>query len=244
MFSIQGIPLSRGLIYLAAAVLPAIAMMIYIYNHDKREKEPRKLLLRCVIGGFASALAAIALETGGTWLLEWYYSGHPVTEAGYAAATAVMVALSEEGTKFFFLKRSTWRSPEFNYRFDGIVYAVFVSLGFAALENVMYVFSYGDMGVAFQRAVLTIPAHMSFAVYMGIYYAQAKNAEVSGNAYGAVVNQWMAYLAAAFLHAVYDGSLMIGSDASIIFFYVFVILLDIAVIRTIRSAARRDKPIY
>lgn len=244
MFSIPNIPLSRGLIYLAAAVLPAIVMMAYIYNHDKREKEPGKLLLRCVIGGFAAALGAIALETGGTWLIDWFASSHRITDAGYAVITAIMVALSEEGTKYFFLKRSTWRSPEFNYRFDGVVYAVFVSLGFAALENIMYVFSYGDMGVAFQRAILTIPAHMSFAVYMGIYYAIAKNAEVSGNAYGSVTNQWIAYLSAVFLHAVYDGSLMIGSDASVIFFYVFVILMDIAVIRTIRSASRKDKPIY
>lgn len=244
MFSFPRIALNKGLIYLAAAVVPAIVLMVYIYRHDKKEKEPRKLLLRCVIGGFASALAAIALETGGTWLLEWYYDGHPVSAAGYAAATAVMVGLSEEGAKFFFLRRSTWHSPEFNYRFDGIVYAVFVSLGFAALENVMYVFSYGDMGVALQRAILTIPAHMSFAVYMGIYYAQAKISEVNGNAYGAALNQWICWLAAVFLHSVYDGALMIGSDASIIFFYMFVILLDLMVIQTIRHQSRADTPIY
>ena len=244
MFAFPLIGLNKGLVYLAAAVIPAVIMMIYIYKHDKREKEPGQLLFRCILGGCASALAAMLVETAATWVMEWYYDSHAISEAGYAVVTAIMVGLSEEGTKYFFLKKSTWRNAEFNYTFDGIVYAVFVSLGFAALENVLYVFSYGDLEVAFQRAILTIPAHMSFAVYMGIYYARAKNAEVTGDAYGTTMYQWIAYLAAVFLHAVYDGALMIGSDASIIFFYVFVILLDIMVIKTIRSQAHKDRPIY
>ena len=244
MFVIPRMSLGRGLIYLAAAIVPAMILMFYIYRHDRREREPGKLLLRCVIGGCLSAFAAMVIETAATWLMESYFSTHSVTEAHYAVLTAIMVGLAEEGTKYFFLKRSTWRSPEFNYRFDGMVYAVFVSLGFAALENVLYVFSYGDMSVAYQRAILTIPAHASFAVYMGLYYARAKSAQVNGNAYGASLNQWLAYLTAVFLHAVYDGSIMIGSDASMIFFYVFVILLDIMVIRTIRQEANNDRPIY
>lgn len=243
MFVIPSMSLRRGLIYLAAAVIPAIILMVYIYRHDKREKEPAKLLLRCVIGGCLSAFAAMIIESGATWLMDWYFSRHGASSVQYAIMTAIMVGLAEEGAKYFFLKRS-WSSPEFNYRFDGMVYAVFVSLGFAALENVLYVFSYGDMSVAVQRAILTIPAHASFAVYMGLYYARAKMAYVRGNAYGATLNQWLAYLSAVFLHAVYDGAIMIGSDASMIFFYVFVIILDIMVIHTIRNEARRDAPIY
>ena len=88
------------------------------------------------------------------------------TRVNYGILTAIFVGLIEEGSKFFFLYRFTWKDKAFNYRFDGIVYAVFVSLGFAALENVFYVFNYGT-GVALQRALLTIPGHMSFAVYMG-----------------------------------------------------------------------------
>ena len=244
MFVFPGIALNRGLIYLAAAVVPALVFMIYIYNHDKTEKEPGKLLLRCVAGGCLSAFAAMILETGATWLMDWYFSRHGATEVQYAVMTAIMVGLCEEGAKYFFLKRATWKSPEFNYLFDGMVYAVFVSLGFAALENILYVFSYGNLSVALQRAVLTIPAHASFAVYMGIFYARAKNMEVIGNAYGAMMNQWLAYLCAVFLHAVYDGAIMISSDASMIFFYVFVIVLDIMVFRTIRHESKTDRPIY
>lgn len=244
MFVFPSMSLNRSLVYLAAAVIPAIVLMVYIYRHDKREKEPGKLLLRCVIGGCLSAFAAMLMETGATWLMDWYFSRHGASDVQYAVMTAIMVGLAEEGAKYFFLKRSTWKSPEFNYRFDGMVYAVFVSLGFAALENVLYVFSYKDMSVAMQRAVLTIPAHASFAVYMGLYYARAKSAQVNGNAYGTALNQWLAYLTAVFLHAVYDGAIMIGSDASLIFFYAFVIILDLMVVHTVRKESRHDAPIY
>ncbi len=85
----------------------------------------------------------------------------------------LVVAVVEEGTKFVFLKLRTWRDPNFNFRFDGIVYAVFVSLGFAAFENINYVLGYG-LTVALPRAVLAIPAHMGFAVFMGLFYGRGK----------------------------------------------------------------------
>ncbi len=235
---------SRTAVYLAAAVIPAVILMIYIYRKDRHEKEPAQLLMKCILGGCLSALLASLLETGGDYLLKLYYSSHAITAAGYAVVTAMMVGLMEEGSKFLFLKRYTWNSPEFNYRFDGMVYAIFVSLGFAALENIFYIFTYQDLSIAWSRAILTIPAHMSFAVYMGVYYGRARMAEVTGRASASVLLQWTGYLAAVLLHAVYDGALMIGSDASLIFFYVFVILLDLFVLHTVRNEARTDRPIY
>jgi RsiW-degrading membrane proteinase PrsW (M82 family) len=86
-------------------------------------------------------------------LLDKFLPTVPITsETVYFIATAVIVALVEEGTKLFFLKRFTWRSPDFNYRYDGVVYAVFVSLGFAAIENLLYVFQYG-LSVAWARVL-------------------------------------------------------------------------------------------
>ena len=238
------IGLGTTLLFLAAALIPAIALMFYVYKHDRIEKEPASLLKKCILGGCLAAIAAIGLEYGAEYLMDRYFETHAISEAGYAVVTAVMVGLAEEGAKFFFLKKFTWNSPEFNYRFDGIVYAVFVSLGFAALENVIYVFSYASLAVAMQRAVLTIPGHMSFAVYMGYFYGRAKISDVSGNAPAAAAIQWTGYLSAVFLHAVFDGSLMIGSDASTIFFYVFVAVLDLYVISTLRRESLTDRPVY
>lgn len=83
-----------------------------------------------------------------------------------------------------FLHARTWRNPNFNYRFDGIVYAVFVSLGFAAFENIQYVLHYG-LSVALPRAIFAVPGHMSFAVFMGLFYGRAKLYEAWGDGAGA-----------------------------------------------------------
>ena len=107
--------------------------------------------------GILAALVSIALEFVGQTVLR------SLVDANSPAYTILMafliVAVVEEGTKFLFLKRRTWRDPNFNFRFDGVVYAVFVSLGFAAFENIEYIFHYG-LSVAVPRALLAIPGHM------------------------------------------------------------------------------------
>ena len=235
--------LEQTLFYLAIAILPAIFFMIYIYRNDDKEKEPPLLLLKCIIGGLLSVPIAIILEMIAEavviYLLENVVSA---TRVNYGVLTAIFVGLIEEGAKFFFLYKFTWKDKAFNYRFDGIVYAVFVSLGFAALENVFYVFNYGT-GVALQRALLTIPGHMSFAVYMGLYYGHAKVSEAVNNPDAKALNLKAAYAFAVLLHTIFDATLMVESDIGLIIFFIFVIILDIVVYRTIRFESKNDIPI-
>ncbi|MBR0313176.1 MAG: PrsW family intramembrane metalloprotease, partial [Oscillospiraceae bacterium] len=169
------------LIYLAAALLPAIFLLRYIYRHDTIEKEPVGLLLSLLVMGCLSALSSMVLEAVGERLLGILVS--PDSRLYVIALAFLVVAAVEEGTKLFFLKLRSWNHPAFNYRFDGVVYAVFVSLGFAALENVQYVAIYG-LSVALPRALLAIPGHMSFAVFMGVYYSRAKYLAVRGDREG------------------------------------------------------------
>lgn len=235
--------LEQTLFYLAIAIFPAIFFMIYIYRNDDKEKEPPLLLLKCIIGGLLSVPIAIILEMIAEavviYLLENVVSA---TRVNYGVLTAIFVGLIEEGAKFFFLYKFTWKDKAFNYRFDGIVYAVFVSLGFAALENVFYVFNYGT-GVALQRALLTIPGHMSFAVYMGLYYGHAKVSEAVNNPDAKSLNLKAAYAFAVLLHTIFDATLMVESDIGLIIFFIFVIILDIVVYRTIRFESKNDIPI-
>ena len=235
--------LEQTLFYLAIAIFPAIFFMIYIYRNDDKEKEPPLLLLKCIIGGLLSVPIAIILEMISEQVV--YYLLENVvtaTQVNYGILTAIFVGLIEEGAKFFFLYKFTWKDKAFNYRFDGIVYAVFVSLGFAALENVFYVFNYGT-GVALQRALLTIPGHMSFAVYMGLYYGHAKVAEALNNPDVKALNLKASYAFAVLLHTIFDATLMVESDIGLIFFFIFVVILDIIVYRTIRLESKNDIPI-
>ncbi len=237
----MSITVSAGL--LIAAVAPALYLCFYIYRKDKIEKEPASLLKKLFFGGVWSAALAMVLEMGAQYLIDASISYH-ITMTAYAVMEATMVGIVEESCKFFFLKKRSWNNPNFNYRFDGIVYAVFVSLGFAAIENVLYVFNYGNWDIIIQRAILTIPAHMSFAVYMGYYYGMAKAAAIRGNDSLVRMNIAAGLVSAILLHAIYDGALMIGSDASLFFFVIFVVLLDIFVMTRIKKEARRDQRIY
>jgi len=227
-------------IYILAAVLPAVFLMRYIYYEDTVEKEPKELLVRLVLLGVAAALVSIFLESLGKNLLSSLIDeSSPVYTVVFAF---LVVAVVEEGTKFYFLKRRTWNDPNFNYRFDGIVYAVFVSLGFAAFENISYVMGYG-LTVAVPRAILAIPGHMGFAVFMGLFYGRAKVYEHQGNIKKRNLDLWAGYLTAVLLHGFYDTCVMAGNVLCAVLFVVYVVGMYIVVIRLVKRESATDSPI-
>lgn len=227
-------------IYILAAVLPAIILLRYIYRTDTVEKEPPGLLLLLLLMGVVAALCSGILETLGETVL------NALVDPGSPAYTILLaflvVAIVEEGTKFVFLKKCTWYHPAFNYRFDGIVYAVFVSLGFAAFENIQYVLHYG-LSIALPRALLAVPGHMSFAVFMGLFYGRAKLCEAYSYRPGMRRNLLIGYLVAVFLHGFYDACAMIGSTTSTVVFLVFVGLMYFWVFRLLKRESATDVPV-
>ena len=229
-----------ALIYGAAALIPAIYLMKYIYRKDTVEKEPSMLLMSLLIYGVIAALISIALEGIGTKILNSLMDQSTV---GYTLVLAfVVVAMVEEGAKFAMLKRRTWREINFNYRFDGIVYAVFISLGFAAFENIGYVLGYG-LSVAPARALLAVPGHMCFGVFMGTFYGRAKQCQVWGDKSEKRANLWLGYIVAVLLHGFYDSCAMINTVASSIIFIAFVVIMYIVVIKKVNKESQSDGPI-
>ncbi len=232
--------LIASLVYFAAAVLPAALLMLYIYRMDKVEKEPPILLLILIGLGIASAIVSGVVESLGDGILSSFVNQQsPV----YSVLLAfLVVAAVEEGTKFLFLKGKTWKDPSFNFRFDAIVYAVFVSLGFAAYENMHYVAIYG-LSVALPRAFLSIPGHMGFAVFMGMFYGRAKLCERRGDMAGKTRNLIAAYVSAVLMHGIYDACLMVNTTLSLVIFAAFVIVMYIYVIHLIKREANSDTEI-
>lgn len=229
------------LIYIVAALAPAVFLMNYIYQKDTIEKEPPQLLWACVGRGVLAALASIVLEMIGEAILG--NSRLTQNSVAYVIVLAfLVVAAVEEGTKYFFLYRRTWNDPNFNYRFDGIVYSAFVSLGFAAFENVKYVFNYG-LTVAFPRAILAVPAHLGFSVVFGYFYGRAKMYSNRGEHGKTVVNIAVGYLLAVFLHGFYDACSMIGTTLSTILFVIFVVVMYIIIIHLIKHESWTDEPV-
>lgn len=230
--------LSLACVYVLSAVLPALALMLYIYRQDAVEKEPAPLLLSLGGEGVLAALIALVLEGLGQRVIGALV--RPGTALHTLLIAFLVVAAVEEGAKLALLRRRTWDEPNFNYRFDAVVYAVFVSLGFAAFENLRYVFSFG-LSVALPRAVLAIPGHMGFAVVMGVFYGQARLRKSRGQA--AWPGLLLAYLLPVALHGIYDVCCMLGTPLATLLFALFVCALYLSVYRLIRAQAAADVPV-
>jgi RsiW-degrading membrane proteinase PrsW (M82 family) len=151
------------------SLAPVVIIMVYMYYRDKYEKEPIKLLLKAFFGGLLAVFGTLVLSIPGRQLFDGVTD--PLLKAfGDAFFVA---AIPEEIAKFVFLYAIIWKQKDFNEKYDGIIYSMFLSLGFAAIENLMYVFD-GGFSVGVMRAFTAVPGHALFGVTMGFYFALAK----------------------------------------------------------------------
>ena len=153
------------------AIAPVIVVILYIYFKDKYEKEPIKIL---AISFLLGATVSIIL----TFIIGYIASSLvPLTDVKSVSQQFIKafftVALVEEFSKYIIVRFYAQRNNEFNEPFDGIVYAVMVSMGFAALENILYTLQYG-YGVGVTRAFTAVPAHATFGIIMGYFMGKAK----------------------------------------------------------------------
>lgn len=159
------------------SIFPVFVILFYIYKRDKYEKEPIGLLIKAFFAGVLSAVIAVAVVV----FTMPYLPRFDNLFASAFVESFIEAAIPEELFKFLMLYWVIWRNKNFNEKFDGIVYAVFVSLGFACLENVFYVFENG-VAVGLLRAVLSVPAHALFGIIMGYYLSLARfNPENKGS---------------------------------------------------------------
>lgn len=229
---------------LLAALVPAAFLMVQVYRLDRIEKEPAGLLLKLALFGALSGLAAGAIEGALTRVLDVTLGGGMLR---LVLENFLAVALVEEACKRWVVLKFAWNHPAFDYRFDAVVYCVFSALGFAALENILYVAEYG-FAVAVSRALLSVPGHCFFAVYMGIYLGQAKMAERAMQRYYIELpdespGQYLraSLLVPALLHGFWDFSLSVGGGLMTVLFYLFVLAFFIDAYRKLRFAAGSDE---
>ena len=148
-----------------AALVPAVILFVRIYQLDRIEKEPRRLLGILLLSG-----ALLALPAAGIQLFASRALGDALDKRSAAYLlldNLLVVAVSEEVCKIVPVHLAAWKHPAFDYRFDAVVYSVSSALGFAAVENILYVVQ-SDLRTAVSRAVLSVPGHFFFAVAMGL----------------------------------------------------------------------------
>ena len=186
---------------LLLAVAPATIIILYIYFKDKFEKEPigflfknfllgatASILITTVLGGFVGKLIPLTNDTS---VFQQFIKAF------------IVVALVEEFSKYVIVRYYAQRNKEYNEPFDGIVYSVMISMGFATLENVLYVFQYG-VSTGITRAFTAVPAHATFAILMGYFMGKAKFSKNK-----IVLNLSGLFLATLF-HGAYDFFLFIN----------------------------------
>ncbi len=157
------------LFLLGLATAPGVAIGLYIYLKDKHEREPIGLLVKAFGFGILSTLLALVISKpiNSVIAIDQQSLGEQAIHA------FLLVALIEESSKFIFVRGILYRDQNFNEPFDGIVYSVMVSMGFATFENILYVRG-GGMETALLRMFTAVPAHFAFAVLMGFYLGKAK----------------------------------------------------------------------
>ena len=161
-------------IILLTALLPIALLVYYIYHKDKKSPEPTGQLVKAFFYGILSVPLSFCMST--PLGLIGVFPTEVTSILGSVSTAFFGAAIPEEIAKFIMLWLLLRKNPYFDEKMDGIVYAVFVSLGFAALENIMYIFSneeaYLSVGIA--RAIFAVPGHFCFGILMGYYYSLAK----------------------------------------------------------------------
>lgn len=203
------------------AMLPAVLIIMLIFYMRRQRKINFCEILKYFLMGVISIIPALAIETifdfenFTTWKEIMIYS-------------FIVVGLTEESGKFLFLRAIAFESENFKEPYDGIIYAVIISLGFATAENLVYTYS-GGTPIAFIRMFTAVPAHAAFGVLMGFFTGLAKVRRFP------LFYMTVGLLTAVLFHGVYDYFLLQNENPQLkaltIFFLFVSIYLSVLAIK-------------
>lgn len=203
---------------IAVALAPTVALSIYIYQKDRYDREPISLLLKLFFFGALSVIPVYFAEK----LLAGFNIFGGILSAAYTAF--IVAGLTEEYFKRLVVIRIACRNKNYDEKLDGIVYSVFAALGFATVENLMYILLGNSNAIytGVTRGVFAVPAHMLFGVTMGYYLSLSKFSTDYGDQQ---LYLRKSLYVPVFLHGLYDFILMSGFNYLVIIFIVFVLYL-------------------
>lgn len=200
------------------ALAPSIALAIYIYQKDRHDREPLLLLTKLFLGG---ALSVIPV-----YFIERFLSNFDIFSGVLSAfyTSFIIAGFTEEYFKRIVVVRLACNNKSYDEKLDGIVYSVFSSLGFASVENLMYIFfgNYHSIFTGITRGLFAVPAHMLFGITMGYYLSLSKFA-VDENASRHFYLRSL--LVPVVLHGMYDFILIYRAAYLMIVFLSFVFYL-------------------
>ncbi len=182
---------------MVSAIVPSLLLLWYFHARDLHP-EPGKVLF----ASFGLGVATIPGVLLAAWPLTFVVAELQEPHLAGLGAAFLTAAIPEELFKLVVVWGYAARNRHFDEPMDGIVYGVAVSLGFATLENVLYVGS-GGLGVAVMRALTAVPGHAFFGAVMGYFVGQARFAPRGRGASLA-----LAFVVPVLLHGLYDFPLL------------------------------------
>lgn len=216
-----------GIVLLLIAIIPVMLLGWYIYHKD-RNKEPTPLLIGFFFLGIAAAIVTLAISFGiDKFIPIIRVDTNSLDPLSLFIHVFIFVALIEELSKWIFAYFVGYNNKEFDEMYDMIVYAVFIALGFACIENIVYVFAESSISVGIYRGLLAVPGHTCFGIFMGYYLSMAKFYNTLGYNKMENINKAKSIIIPVILHGIYDYCCMINSGLFILAFFVFVICLYI-----------------
>ena len=208
------------IVLLLISILPVYIIIRYVYNKDN-EKEPIKLLIKLFIFGILSCIPAVVLEV---LLGNIFGDIEELNLYKLFLYVLICVAFVEEICKWIIVMKTTYNNKEFDQIYDAIIYSVLVSLGFAFIENIFYVYD-GGITIGLFRAISAIPSHAANAIVMGNYIGLSKIAKINNNSKVYYKNLYLSIFMPVILHTLYDYFIFTGKLAFIIIFFVFLIYI-------------------
>ncbi|WP_317367433.1 PrsW family glutamic-type intramembrane protease [uncultured Tyzzerella sp.] len=200
------------LLYICIA--PIVIILLTVYIKDKYEKEPIKLALT---GTFYGIVIAVPITFTEKYITSFAPPQHSIYYPFFISF--IVASFVEETYKYIILMFLIYKNNNYNEPFDGILYAVYISLGFAIIENILYIFNpmIGGLYTAIARAIFSVPAHAIFGVYMGYYLSKEKFFKHKMKIFSLII--------AIFIHGVYDLLLFPDIKYSNIFFVIFFVYI-------------------
>ena len=223
------------------AVIPGILLFFVVWKFDTVEKESPALLGKLFAFGALSILAAMLLRTIGVHGFTPLFKGDRSIWFVFVDSF-ILTALIEEAAKFLVLKLTTWKSKDFNYTFDAIVYSVVVSVGFVTAENIVYLIKYRG-ALEPVRLILPIFAQIIISIFMGYFYGLAKYEDASGNKRSAKLHLVEAFLVPFVMHGLFEFTWGAEKLTLFIVFAVYVAIVTCVAIYGFVTLSRSDKMI-
>ena len=231
----------RIFIILALCVLPSIAVLYYIYQKDKIEKEPAHLLALLFVEGIVCATIALIVPKVLIRYVPYYKTIFTTTNVfGNIFKNLVLIAAFQEIIKWVINYSTIWKNKNFNHVYDSIVYSTFIAIGFATYDCIIYSFENANIGIQhiLSNILTTIPIHAVLGIFMGYYFALAKKEDLNNNK--KVANKYKFYSLGIpiIFHFIYNLCLVKRKYYTFIAFIIYIVILYIEAIRSVNELSK------